>query len=85
MFIRRFGMRATLTRHARERMTEREISIEEICHLLEEGIIRKKDDRRFWAAAELKGRNDNLICIAAVFEPPFIVVKTVMHHFSWEA
>jgi len=31
VFIKRFGMRATLTRHARERMTEREISIEEIC------------------------------------------------------
>ncbi|PAU82455.1 DUF4258 domain-containing protein [Halovibrio salipaludis] len=85
MFIERFGMQAVLTRHAQQRMTERHISIEEICHLLETGTIRLKDDHRFWAATTFQGRSDNLICVAAVFEPPTVVIKTVMHHFSWEA
>ena len=28
-------------------------------------------------------RDDNLLCLAAVVETA-LVIKTVMHHFSWE-
>lgn len=85
MFIGRFGMPAKLTKHARERMIDRDVSMREICTVLESGDIRLKDEVRFWAAHEFSERDDNLICVAAVFEPPSIIVKTVMHQFRWEA
>ena len=44
MFIHRFGLTATLTEHARQRMTQRWISVVEICQLLEEDTIRMKND-----------------------------------------
>jgi hypothetical protein len=71
-----------VTRHARERMTQRAISERELEELLETGELRYKDESRLWAAKYFEGRCDNLICAALVLEEQ-LVVKTVMHHFDW--
>lgn len=83
MHCHRFDMDVHVTRHARERMTQRAISEEQLRALLETGQIRYKDDSRFWIAKMFSSRNDNLVCAAVVLEDK-LIVKTVMHHFQWE-
>jgi hypothetical protein len=83
MFCQRFGLEVYFTRHARERMLQRNISEEEISYLLENGKARYKDDVRLWIAMFFPDRNDNLICVAVALEEK-VIVKTVMHHFQWE-
>ena len=78
----RLGLDVHLTRHARERMAQRNISEVLLSQLLEGGVYRYKDDQRLWIAASFSERPDNLICVAAVIEDR-LVVKTVMHHFQW--
>ncbi|WP_081602001.1 MULTISPECIES: DUF4258 domain-containing protein [unclassified Thioalkalivibrio] len=82
MHSQRFDRPIHVTRHARERMAQREISESELVQLLENGELRYKDDSRLWAAKHFEGRCDNLICAALVLEEQ-LVVKTVMHHFDW--
>ncbi len=84
MFCRRFERQVHITRHARERMLERNISEEQLIELLETGDTRFKDDTRLWIAKAFPKRTDNLVCAAVVLEDQ-LVVKTVMHHFDWEA
>ena len=84
MFSMRFNRTIHLTRHARERMIARSIDDDVLVDLLETGELRFKDDVRLWVAKEMPGREDNLICAAVVLEDR-LVVKTVMHHFRWEA
>jgi len=43
-----------------------------------------KDTARLWLFKSVAGRDDNLLCVAAVLENA-LVVKTVMHHFEPEA
>ena len=83
MQSKRFGLPVHVTRHAAERMTERNISQKELVDLIDTGMPRYKDETRLWVAKELKGRADNLVCAAVVLEDR-LVVKTVMHHFQWE-
>lgn len=83
MFCERFGLFVHVTRHARERMTERCISDALLVELLESGDTHYKDDVRLWIAKQFTSRDDNLICVAAILEDR-LVVKTVMHHFHWE-
>ena len=73
-----------VTRHARERMAQRNINEALLGELLETGQVRYKDDIRLWIAKEAPGRQDNLICAAVILEE-MLVVKTVMHHFQWES
>ncbi len=82
MHSQRFDRPVSVTRHARERMTQRVISEDELSALLEHGDLRYKDDMRLWATRHFEGRRDNLICAALVIED-HVVVKTVMHHFAW--
>jgi len=84
MHCERFGLEVHITRHARERMVQRNITEIELSALLAEGESRYKDDIRLWIAKYFPGRMDNLLCLAIVLEDR-LVVKTVMHHFSWEA
>ena len=65
-------------------MAEGGIAESELLDLLEDGVTRYKDDARLWIAKEVPGRNDNLVCAAVILEDK-LVVKTVMHHFQWEA
>ncbi|KXS52950.1 MAG: hypothetical protein AWU57_2669 [Marinobacter sp. T13-3] len=83
MHSQRFGLEVYITRHARERMAQRNITETELSALLEVGDTRYKDDIRLWIAKYFSGRTDNLLCLAIVLEER-LVVKTVMHHFSWE-
>lgn len=50
--------------------------------LIETGDVREKDATHLWIAKQYPERSDNLLCAAAVLEAT-VVVKTVMHHFSW--
>ncbi|MDP8568932.1 DUF4258 domain-containing protein [Methylophilus aquaticus] len=83
MHSKRFSCSVRITHHARERMSERNISESLILDLIETGEIRKKDEVRLWIFKSYTGRNDNLLCVAVVLET-CLVVKTVMHHFELE-
>lgn len=83
MFCHRFGLEVYVTRHAWERMDQRDITRELLLDILETGDIRYKDTKRLWVAKEVLERDDNMVCTAIILEDR-LVVKTVMHHFSWE-
>ncbi len=65
-------------------MTQRGIPETLLVDLLESGQSRYKDGTRLWIAKTVEGRDDNLICAAVALED-YLIVKTVMHHFRWEA
>ncbi len=83
MDSKRFSRSITITDHARRRMEERAVNETLLLDLIETGTVRRKDDIRLWIAKRYPDRNDNLLCVAVVLETA-LVVKTVMHHFSWE-
>ena len=82
MFSERLRKPIVITDHAHERMAARAISEALLRDLIETGEMRYKDERRIWIAKHYGNRADNLLCVAAVLETA-LVVKTVMHHFSW--
>ena len=77
----RFGRVVHLTRHARDRMRERQMSQHELAALIEGGEVKRKDARRLWIFAHVPARDDNLVCVAAVLEDQ-LIVKTVMTHWQ---
>jgi translation elongation factor EF-Tu-like GTPase len=81
MFSARFSRPVIITRHAQQRMQERDISPELLLQVIDTGHVRYSDAVRLWAWLEVPGRHDNLLCAAVVLEQA-VVVKTVMHH--WE-
>ena len=81
MFSSRFQRKVVLTRHARERMAERDITEEMLMEVIDLGETRYRDSTHLWAYKDFPERNDNLICAVLVLEDA-VVVKTVMHHFS---
>lgn len=83
MHTHRFDCPVQVTAHARARMIQRGIDDALLRDLIETGEVRYKDERRFWIAKWYPQRSDNLVCAAAALES-VLVVKTVMHHFSWE-
>lgn len=78
----RFSRTIVFTRHAVARMNERGIDEALILELVETGIVRQRDSSHMWIAKAFAGRSDNLVCAAVVVEDT-LVIKTVMHHFSW--
>lgn len=84
MFSGRFGLEVHVTRHARERMAQRQIGEALLEELLETREVRYKDEARFWIARAFPDREDNLVCAAVILEDK-LVVKTIMHHFQWES
>ncbi|WP_328186478.1 DUF4258 domain-containing protein [Marinobacter sp. OP 3.4] len=84
MYSDRFGRSVRISRHASNRMKERSISAGELSDLIEHGQTRYKDETRLWIAHHFADRSDNLLCVPVVLEGEFLIVKTVMHHFSWE-
>ncbi|MBP7394023.1 MAG: DUF4258 domain-containing protein [Zoogloea sp.] len=84
MHSRRFDRPIILTRHARLRMDERNISEAELLAVIDTGETRYKDASHLWAFKHIAERADNLVCAVLVLEDS-VVVKTVMHHFSLEA
>lgn len=80
-FSRRFGKNVWITRHARNSMLKREIDDATLERVIEEGEIKRKNDVDMWVYLHIDGRQDNLICAAAV-ESSAVVIKTVM--INWE-
>lgn len=84
MFSIRFGKVVVVTDHARKRMLERAFDDSLLLDLIDTGELRFKDATRLWVAKHYAVRDDNLVCAVAVLER-VIVIKTVMHHFTWKA
>lgn len=84
MFSQRFGRSIAITGHARGRMAARAISEALLLEVIETGELRHQDETRVWIARRYDDRSDNLLCVAAALES-VLVIKTVMHHFSWES
>jgi hypothetical protein len=84
MLSARFDKLVVITDHARRRMAERNMDERLLSDLIETGEIRRKDSTRLWIAKEYPERDDNLVCAFAVSEAD-LIIKTVMHHFSWKS
>ena len=83
MFSTRFNRPVILTRHAVQRMGERNITELELIAVIDTGDTRFKDATHLWAYKHLVERADNLICAVLVLETA-VIVKTVMHDFTLE-
>lgn len=83
MFSVRFQRLVVLTQHAKVRMGQRSISMDELLVVIDTGDTRFKDDTHLWTFKNLPGRTDNLVCAVLVLEDA-VVVKTVMHEFVLE-
>jgi len=81
MFSVRFQLPVILSIHAKNRMIERDISLEVLLEVIDSGGTRYKDATHLWAFKEFPERHDNLLCAVLVLED-CVVVKTVMHHFA---
>lgn len=81
MFGTRFIRPVVLTRHAMQRMAEREVDEALLLRVIDEGGTRYSDATHLWVWLQVPGRNDNLLCAVWVLEHA-VVVKTVMHR--WE-
>ena len=83
MYSQRFNKVIHLTEYAKKRMIERDISMELLGDLIETGQLNYKDDKHAWIAKYFQHRTDNLLCAAIIIDQA-VIVKTVMHHFSFE-
>ena len=72
-----------LTRHALQRMAERNISEADLLDVVDNGDTRYKDETHLWAFKNMTNRPDNLLCAVLVLEGS-VIVKTVMHYFTLE-
>ena len=81
MFSQRFKLTVVVTRHARERMHERQMSDALLLDIIDTGIDKDAGGGHHWVYKTFPKRNDNLLCVAVVVDN-VLVVKTVMHH--WE-
>jgi hypothetical protein len=70
-----------ITRHAAQRMTERNVVPALLLQVIDEGSTRYSDNTHLWAWLHAPNRDDNLVCAVLVLEAA-VVVKTVMNH--WE-
>ncbi len=83
MFSIRFQRPVVLTQHAKMRMAQRAVSMDQLLVVVDTGDTRFKDDTHLWAYKNLPDRTDNLVCAVLVLED-VVVVKTVMHEFVLE-
>ncbi len=78
MFSTRFGLPVILTDHARLRMIERSIEADLLLGIIDTGELKSAGTNHYWLYKKVHGREDNLLCVAAVIDNT-VVVKTVMH------
>lgn len=64
MFSSRFQLSVSITRHARQRMSERNIDDGLLLDLIETGVLRRKDAVHLWLFKHIDDRDDNLLCVA---------------------
>ena len=81
MHSTRFNLQVVLTEHARQRMVDRTISLDQVLEIIDSGTVKEAGGLHYWLYKHLPDRTDNLLCVAAVIDNVF-VVKTIMHH--WE-
>lgn len=68
-----------LTKHALERMKERDISRSIVEEIVETGeSIQKKTKDKWWVYKKIKRRNDNDICLSISIEDPNLIVITTL-------
>jgi hypothetical protein len=79
----RFQRRVWLTDHALTRAAERKIPIETLLNVIETGTLRESGQGHCWIWKAVEGRDDNLLCVAALLAD-VLIVKTVMHRFAPE-
>ncbi len=79
----RFGRRVWLTDHAVCRAVERRIPLEVLLDLIETGTMREREPGHCWIWKDVAGRDDNLLCVAALLADA-VIIKTVMHRFDPE-
>jgi hypothetical protein len=84
MFSQRFQLTIVVTTHARQRMQERDISEALLLDIIETGHNKDAGNGHHWVYKQISGREDNLLCVAAVVDNVF-VVKTIMHHWELES
>ena len=77
----KFNRPVVITRHANQRMIERDISPELLLEVIDTGDTKYSDETHLWAFKYIAYRGDNLICAVLVLEGA-VVIKTVMHHFE---
>ncbi len=77
----RFDKPVTLTHHAIDQMAERQIDETLLYDLIESGGIKWKDEEHLWIYKNYPGRQDNMVCAAAI-ERNHLIIKTVM--INWE-
>ena len=77
----RFDKKVWLTNHAIESMAKRNITLNEIKTLIEEGLFEIKEYPHGWIFHHFAARIDNLVC-AAIVDQQAIVIKTVM--INWK-
>ena len=73
----RFGKKVWLTNHAIESMAKRNVTLDEVKTLIEEGAYQTQAQSHGWIFRHFASRADNLVC-AAVVNDQTIIVKTVM-------
>jgi len=81
MHSARFNRPVVVTRHAAQRMLERQVTPELLLRVIDEDQTRYSDDMRLWVWLDVPGRDDNLLCAVLALEQA-VIVKTVMHR--WE-
>ena len=83
MYSHRFQRDIQLTRHVAERMEKRSVADEMLYDLIETGDIRHKTETDVWIYKNYPGREDNLICAAAILNQA-VIIKTVMINWKLE-
>jgi len=79
----RFNRRVWLTDHATARAAERNIPLETLLDVIETGVMSEKEQGHCWIWKAVAGRDDNLLCVAALLADA-VIVKTVMNRFDPE-
>ena len=68
-----------ITKHAVERMQERDISRSIVEEVIETGNSLKKSKKdKWWVFKKVKGRKDNDICLSISIEEPNLIVITTL-------
>ncbi len=68
-----------LTKHALERMEEREISRSLVIEILENGkAVEKTKKGKWWVYKKVKLRKDNDVCLSVTIESPHLILITAL-------
>jgi hypothetical protein len=76
-------IKLVITEHARQRMSERDISMADLLHVLETGTIqRRAHSERIWIYKTLHERAHSNVCLSLAIEKDCVVIITVLVNWS---